>query len=271
MTDAICAQFLQWALPRLQMRWPGFRKVRGQLCKRLARRIRQLQLTDVAAYQAYLQAHPAEWDSLDKLCRITLSRFYRDRQVFAYLGRQVLPALIQRIVNDGDSTLYCWSAGCASGEEAYTLALLWNLMVRQDYPDVELQITATDVDPVLLARAKRACYSWSSLRELPDDWRVRAFTRTNSDYCLKPAFRSAVNFLVQDIRQTVPNGLFHLVLCRNLVFTYFAVEQQRDILKRMRTRLLPGGVLVIGVHESLPEGMSGFCQWLPEMPIYRCY
>jgi chemotaxis protein methyltransferase CheR len=206
---------------------------------------------------------------LDKLCRNTISRFYRDRHAFAYLGRQVLSALIQRTVSDGDNTLRCWSAGCVSGEEAYTLILLWNLMVRQDYPDIELQVTATNIDPTLLIRATRACYGWSSLRKLPDDWRARAFMQTNNDYCLKPEFRSAVNFLVQDIRQTASNGLFHLVLCRNLVFTYFAVEQQRDILKRIETRLLPGGALVIGVYESLPEGVSGFCPWLPEMPSYR--
>ena len=70
--------FLQWALPQLQLRWKGFRKVRSQVCKRIYRRMRSLQISSLDAYRLYLQRHPGEWRVLDTLCRITISRFYRD-------------------------------------------------------------------------------------------------------------------------------------------------------------------------------------------------
>lgn len=75
MKDTECVEFLQWALPRLHMRWQGFRKVRGQVCKRIGRRIRELNLGEGADYRTYLESHPAEWSVLDDLCRITISRF----------------------------------------------------------------------------------------------------------------------------------------------------------------------------------------------------
>ena len=93
MNDLDCVQFLQWALPMMRMRWPGFRKVRRQVCKRVDRRLRRLGLVDVTAYRAYLDDHPDEWSQLDQLCRIPISRFYRDRGVFDLLRDDVLPSL----------------------------------------------------------------------------------------------------------------------------------------------------------------------------------
>ena len=85
-----CVGFLQWALPRLRLRWPGFRRVRRQVCQRLGRRLRELGLGELQAYQLYLGNHPTEWQVLDGLCRITISRFYRDRTIFVALEREVL-------------------------------------------------------------------------------------------------------------------------------------------------------------------------------------
>lgn len=271
MRDAGCIRFMQWALPRMHMRWPGFRKVRRQVCKRINRRIDQLHLADVNAYRTYLQIHSSEWDFLDSLCRITISRFYRDKGVFDALGNVVFPALAQRSIHRGDTVVRCWSAGCASGEEPYTLALVWDFVVQQDYPDVEFQIIATDVDDTLLGRAKRACYTKSSLKELSGEWLDRAFTRRGSTYCLDPGFRNKVNFFARDIRRGVPAGPFDMVLCRNLAFTYFDMDLQKKILEWIQDSLFEGGALVLGIHESLPDGVTGFCPWIPNMRIYRKY
>lgn len=78
MRNAECVALLRWALPRLGLRWPGFRRVRRQVCKRIARRIKELGLADVAAYRERLECAPEEWPEFDSLCRITISRFYRD-------------------------------------------------------------------------------------------------------------------------------------------------------------------------------------------------
>lgn len=134
MKDKACIQFLQWALPKMQLRWSGFRRVRMQVCKRIGRRIAELGLANAAAYRDYLHDHAAEWQVLISLCRVTISRFYRDQAVFHFLGEIVMPQLCESLHQQGEKELRCWSAGCARGEEAYSLVLLWQLSFQERYP-----------------------------------------------------------------------------------------------------------------------------------------
>lgn len=269
MNDQECVRFLQWALPQLRMRWAGFRKVRGQVRKRLNRRIKQLGLPHSLAYEAYLKQHPDEWPILERMCRVTISRFFRDRGFFAALESAVLPALASAVAESDEKILRCWSAGCASGEEAYSVSLLWHCGIASDWTGVAMEITATDVDPLLLRRATRACYSAAGVREVPIGWLNRAFTPMGDEYCLKEEYRPTVRFTEQNIRGDPPPGPFHLILCRNLVFTYFDEGLQRQILAAMTDVLHDGGALAVGLHESLPAGVPGFSPWDPALPIYR--
>jgi chemotaxis protein methyltransferase CheR len=262
--DADCVSFLQWALPSLDLRWPGYRRVRGQVCKRIDRRIRALGLSDPAAYRTYLSGHAAEWATLDGLCSIPISRFYRDRAVFDALGEDVLPDLARRASVREPPVVRCWSAGCASGEEPYTLSLMWDRRIVARYPGTQLAVLATDLDGRLLERARLACYGRSSLRELPQDWIALAFERQGNLYCLRVRWKACVEFRVQDLRREQPTGDFDLVLCRNAAFTYFSEGVQRDVLARIGERLRSDGVLVIGRHERLPEGREAF--WAPSPP-----
>lgn len=264
-----CIEFLQQMLPRLRLRWPGFRKVRGQVCKRVRHRLQELALADVAAYRAYLESHPAEWEVLDGMCHITISRFYRDKGVFDFLARQVLPEIARMVLESGEKTLRCWSAGCASGEEPYTLALLWQLYLKPRFPDLAMRIVATDADAAMLKRAELACYRHGSVDDLPEDCLTQGFVRVEDEYCLRPVYRDEVEFLKQDLRCAVPDGTFHLVLCRNLAFTYFDDATQSEVLRRIHDKLRPDGVLVIGSHESLPQGASGFLAWSGKQGVYR--
>jgi len=259
--------FLQWAMPRLHFRWRGFRNVRGQVEKRIARRMKELGLSSLAAYRRHLDEHHEEWSALDASCYITISRFYRDRGVFEALEREVLPALATR-ARTGDGILRCWSAGCASGEEPYTLAILWKLRVQPAFPSVRLRILATDVDAAVLERARVARYPAGALKELPPALLSGAFRRLNEEYELAAELRADVEFRMQDIRREQPGEQFHLVLCRNLAFTYFDVALQRQILDGIRQRTMPGGFLVIGRHEALPPETTG---WAPirASGIYR--
>ncbi|UCG87869.1 MAG: chemotaxis protein CheR, partial [Gemmatimonadota bacterium] len=122
MRDNDCVAFLQWALPRMQLQWPGFRKVRRQVCKRISRRMQELGIASTAAYRSFLRSNPAEWRTLADLCRVTISRFYRDKAVFHTLASSVLPELMEQAESRGDEVLTAWSAGCGSGEEPYTVA-----------------------------------------------------------------------------------------------------------------------------------------------------
>jgi chemotaxis protein methyltransferase CheR len=114
---------------------------------------------------------------LDALTPITISRFHRDAQVFRALEHHVLPALAAAAAADARDRLGAWSAGCASGEEAYTLALLWHGTPAARFPTLRLDVLASDIDPAMLRRACEATYEPSSLRDLPARWRDRGFTR----------------------------------------------------------------------------------------------
>ena len=251
--DRACVEFLQWALPRLGLRWAGFRKVRRQVCRRVRRRLAALGLPDLEAYRTYLDGHPDEWAILDRLTPITISRFYRDREVWAYLERDVVPALAS-----GGDRVRCWSAGCASGEEPYTLALMWSEALASRFPGVRMEILATDIEPVVLERADRAAYSASSLKALPPPWLGRGFMREGELYVLRPEHRELVTFARDDVRTAAARGPFDLVLCRNVAFTYLASEHQRSVLDHLAAAVRPGGALVIGLHESLPHPAPQF-------------
>lgn len=253
MTDGDCVEFLQWALPKMRMRWPGFRKVRGQVCKRIMRRMVALGLPSVSDYRAHLETHPAEWNLLSSLCRVTISRFYRDRAVFDYMATVVLPSLAKR----AQTHVRCWSVGCASGEEAYTVQLLWMRHVAPATVGKTLHVLGTDADPILLERANRAVYPASSLKSLASDLVAVAFERSGDTYVLNARFKEDVEFEERDIRSSMPPGPFDLILCRNLVFTYFEEALQREILQRLVARLRGGGVLVTGAHETVPPNDCG--------------
>jgi chemotaxis protein methyltransferase CheR len=260
---------LQWALPKLGMRWAGFRKVRGQVCKRIDRRIRELGLDGTARYVEYLEAHCDEWSTLDRLCRITISRYYRDRGVFQALEERVLPALAESVLGRGETTIACWSIGSASGEEPYTLAMMWDFRLQDRIPDLGFQILGTEADRKLIDRAREGRYPWSSVKDLPEDWRERAFAEEGDEYCLRPERKTRVRFLNQDVRMELPGEIFHLVLCRNLVCTYYDDDLRDASLERIGRHLCPGGALVIGAGESLPSRCDGFSPWSGAPGIHR--
>ena len=269
MKDAEGVEFLQWCLPKLGLIWPGYRKVRRQVYKRIQRRLESLSLSTLAGYRRYLETHPEEWTVLDSLCWISISRFYRDKAVFQFLEQEVLPSLARQALTQEDRVLRCWSIGCAGGEEPYSLSLLWKLELQARFPTVRPVILATDIDDQAVARAQRGCYQACSFTNLPESWRTQGFDHTAEGSLIKAEFRESVNFLVQDIRQATPEDRFHLILCRYLAFTYFDAPLQSDTLRRLAERLQVGGALVVGKDERLPEGEFGLVPWSEKEGVYR--
>ena len=318
MRDRDCVTFLQWALPRLRMRWPGFRKVRGQVCKRITRRMAALEVDGVPGYEAYLEGHPEEWEVLDALCRVTVSRFLRDRGVWSLIQGEVLDTLARAAREEDREAIRCWSAGCGSGEEPYSLSLVWRLgplpppegeteespgkaqgsarhaeeaarraedstgnadecagacSLASRYRDVEMLVTATDAEPEVLRRARRATYEPGTLKELPTCWIEEAFGApdggSESSVTLRPELRKGVSFLPSDIRTSTPQGPFGFILCRNLAFTYFREPLQQEVLGRLLGRLRPGGYLALGAHEELPRGDWPLGRVKKGTPLYR--
>jgi chemotaxis protein methyltransferase CheR len=156
----------------------------------------------------------------------------------------VVPTLERVAVRDGRERLRAWSAGCASGEEAYTLALLW--------PAID--VLATDVHAPVLERARRARYPASSLRELTAAERERGFVACGGEHAVRPEIAARVAVARHDLRDPPPAAApFDLVLCRNAAFTYLDAAAQGAALDRLADALVAGGALVLGLHESLPE------------------
>ena len=151
--------------------------------------------------------------------------------MFDALADRILPALAARAAEGNE--LRVWSAGCAAGEEPYTIALLWRHALAPRFPALRARIVATDVDADALARARSACYPPSSLKELPRAWRDAAFAARDGRLCLHDDVRAAVELRCEDLRLRAPDGPFHLILCRNGAFTYFAEPLQRDVAARV--------------------------------------
>jgi len=268
LTESDCTAFLEWALPRLELRWRGFRKVRRQVCKRLIRRMRDLGVANFAAYRAKLEADPTEWRIVDECCHITISRFFRERSVFEVLRASVLPEIAARAKREGRS-VQVWSAGCASGEEPYTIKILWDIEVAVAYPAVPFSIIASDVDRAMLARARKGCFKPTSLHELAAPLVEQAFERRGALYCVKPQHRQGIDFINQDLRSEMPVQLFDLILCRYVAFTYFAAALQRNILTRLLERLRPSGYFAIGADEQLPDMVPELLPLADERQIFQ--
>jgi len=269
MNDDDCVKFLQRALPRLRMRWPGFRRVRGQVRKRIERRFHELDLADVAEYEAHLESCREEWSILDGLCRITISRFYRDQSVGDHIRDVLLPDLAQRARERGAAALRCWSIGCGSGEEPYTLSLIWHVEASSRFPELQLTVIGTDADTTMLDRAEVAVYKDSSLKDLPEVIRRAGFDPHDDSYQLRAEYQQDVEFQRLDVRQERLEGPFDLVLCRNLAFTYFDEDLQRETLSRITETMTDGGALVIGIRERLPSGVSGIVPDRPDLGVHR--
>ena len=269
MTDDECVAFLQWALPHLGRRWVGYRKVRRRVCKKIGRRAAELGLANLAEYRSHLERHPDEWPVLDALTDVTISRFYRDRAVFDLLRDSVLPGLVERSRDAGAGVVRAWSAGCANGEEPYTLAILWDQVVAAGADGPRLEILATDIKQTVLARAERARYPLSSTRDLPDSWRDAAFHRDGNELVLDERFRRAVTFVRHDIRDDPPAGPFDLVLCRYQAFTYFDDDGQRATLREFAQVTRPGAVLVLGGRERPPAEDATFEPVDVKRGVYR--
>ncbi len=269
MNDKDFIDFLQWALPEMRLRYKGFRKVRKQVRKRMQSRLSDLSLNNLDAYRNYLKDNNNEWTFLDSICRITISRFFRDKFLFEELYKSILPMLAQNAIDNNKNIIRIWSAGCASGEEAYTVNILWNYFLHSNCPSLKIEIIATEADDRMLKRAREAVYPGSSLKELPDELKHQCFEKNEAMYCLKDEFQEDVSFLKQDIRNEMPRGPFNIIFCRNLVFTYFEISLQQKILKKIFDLLFPGGFLITGSHEELPHENIILKRWEGNSMVYR--
>jgi chemotaxis protein methyltransferase CheR len=255
-------EFLRTTLPALGLRWRRFRS--GAIRRRLAGRLHEVGFSSLAEYRSHLLAHAEEQRFLTDQLTVTISRFWRNRFVFDSLARNSLPTLLTRL--QPGEPFRAWSAGCACGEEAYSLLLLWEEHFAA--AGHELRLVATDVNRRCLHRAREGRYPASSLRELPLDLRRRYFVNEGGDSVINLEFRQRVVWLEHNLFWDSPFPDNHLILCRNVAYTYFTEPAQHEITRRFHEALLPGGLLVIGRKDRLPPGTDHLFR-RTEHPVYE--
>ena len=251
-------QFLKAALPPLGYDWRRHRRkgVRRKLLARLA----ALGLDDFSSYLERLSGDAAEIDVFRRLLTVTISRFYRDPPVFDRIRCELIP----RILGERGKALI-WSAGSASGEEPYTLAMI----AEEHFPGREIRVVATDMDSECMARAEAGVYEESSVRKIPPLLKEKYFRKTGAGSAVDKGLRRNILFVMHDILTYPPVRYADIVLCRNLAYTYVGQELRLRMKRYIYEILAPGGYLVLGRTESLPEGHDEmFASIYPEEKIY---
>jgi chemotaxis protein methyltransferase CheR len=216
--------------------------------RKVERRVAEIGLSGFEEYLLKVKKDSEEHLFLSKILTVTISRFFRDKEVFDTLSRSIVPDLLKQ--DRGE--LRIWCIGCASGEEPYSLALLWKENFEQTWPQVHLSILGADINENLLERAKKGTYKNSSLKEVPEETVRKFFKKEGEFYILDETIRESIEFKKHDILYEEPFLGMDIVLCRNLAFTYFSKKSQMEVLRKIVTSLKEKRYLVIGKDESLP-------------------
>jgi len=221
---------------------------RTTLVRRVARRMAQLGIASYADYQDHLQVHPDEFTILFNTILINVTGFFRDPDAWEYLRDEVVGPLLAARAED--APIRVWSAGCASGEEAYSLAIMLVEMMGADEFRRRVKIYATDVDDDALSRARQATYADSAVKAIPAPLVERYFETTGGRYSFRKDLRRSIIFGRNDLVQDAPISRIDLLVCRNTLM-YFNAETQSRILSRFHFAVADGGVLFLGKAEML--------------------
>ena len=245
----------------------GYRKVRKGVKKRLSRHMQQLRCANANEYITALSRTPA----LERECRmhltVSISRFFRDKRLWDHLENHILP----QTLSTREGVFRVWSCSCARGEEAYSFKMVWDRL-HQVHPNLpELDLWATDIDPVYLEMARVGAYGISSLKELPQHFIDRYFDKVTGKqrYVVKPFLKEGVVFDLLDMRKhPPPHRRFDLIFVRNSLLTYYRPPEMKMALEAMLRVLVPGGILITGSHEKLPQDFDDMKAWPNHPWIY---
>ena len=231
----------------------GYKRV--SLERRVRKRMQSVGLGDYGDYLDFLEVHPEEFEILFNTILINVTAFFRDATTWEFLAREVLPQLLRRR-KDG-APIRVWSAGCASGEEAYTLAMLFADAVGPVVYREGVKIYATDIDEEALARARQATYDAKEMDGVPPEFAKKYFEHSGGKFVFRPDLRRNVIFGRHNLMQDAPISRVDLLSCRNTLM-YFNAETQARILTRFHFALNDGGILLLGRAETLVSQASAF-------------
>ncbi len=221
---------------------------RSTIERRLAKRMQEVGAERYEDYIDYLQLNAEEFAELFNTLLINTTRFFRDPQMWEALAADVIPQLVA--ARPPDATLRVWSAGCASGEEAYTIAMLLARVLGDAAFRERVKIYATDVDEKALETARHGAYLPRQIEDVPREALERFFEQTDQRFVFRKDLRRCVIFGRNDLIQDAPISHIDLLVCRNTLM-YFMAEAQAQILRRFHFALDDEGVLLLGKSEML--------------------
>lgn len=245
-------RFLKEAFLLLGYSWRGYRRVRMGLRSRLRARLRELGLARLDRYLELLRSDREECRRLGSILNITISRFFRDRNIWYGFPEVLFPSLVEL---SGGGPVRAWSVGCASGEEPFTLRMVWE---ESPFESTILEIIASDLSARCLARAVGGVFRESGIHNVEPRYREKYFTVQEDGFRLDRGVVDSVHFERFDWRgDEWPSG-FHLVLARNGIFTYLDDRGKEKAAHKLAGSLLPGGFLWIGGNERMPRAGAGW-------------
>lgn len=238
------------------------------LHRRIERRMVIHQLETLASYADFLKNNAHETDLLFKELLIGVTRFFRDPAVWAHLLETTLPTLLAERTTERQ--LRAWVAGCSTGEEAYSLAMVFKEVTQSEerFRDFSLQIFATDLSPEAIATARRGRYPASITEQLPKERVARFFSALESGYQINSDIRDMVLFAEQDVVLDPPFTKLDLISCRNLLI-YFDASLQRRLLPLFHYSLRKGGLLLLGSAETTGPFHHLFAPVDSRLRLYR--
>jgi two-component system CheB/CheR fusion protein len=233
--------------------YTGYR--RPTLMRRFEKRMQSVGADDWDAYREYLRDHGEEFAELFNTILINVTGFFRDAETWELVGQEVIPRLLEE--RPDEAPLRVWSAGCASGEEPYTVAMLLAEALGEDDFRRRVKIYATDVDDDALAEAREATYTTKQLEKVAPEFRERYFQQSNHGLAFRNDLRRTVIFGRNDLHRDPPISRVDLLISRNTLM-YFGPELQQRILANFYFALNRGGFLVVGKAEALQSGRNFF-------------
>ena len=239
---------------------------RPTLLRRLERRMIIHNLPDLPSYVAFVHQNPEETTALLKDLLISVTNFFRDKKGFEIIETEVLPSLLKGKTNE--SQLRIWVAGCATGEEAYSLGILCAEAISGIIDAPKMQIFATDIDEASVAQAREGLYSINDLADVSPERLRRFFTKEGDEYRIRHEIRETIMFANHNLLKDPPFSHLDLVSCRNVMIYLNQVAQERAA-ETFHFALNPGGFLFLGSSESV-DGIDGlFVKYNHESHIFQ--
>ncbi|MGD0133877.1 MAG: chemotaxis protein CheB [Bryobacteraceae bacterium] len=257
------AGIFQWVKRTTGVDFSGYKP--ATLRRRIVRRMVLSKMDSVAAYLRRLEADPAEVEALYRDLLINVTSFFRDAETFEYLERHVIPDILKN--RSGDLPIRVWVPGCATGEEAYSIAMLLLEPVQSSGSSPSIQIFASDISKQSIQVARDGLYPENIAADVSVPRLRRFFTKTGDGYQINKQVRDRCIFAVQDVTQDPPFSRMDLISCRNLLI-YLGVSLQKRVLAAIQYALNPGGYLLLGNSESVDAGSEAFRQIDKKHRIY---